>query len=419
MLFLFGHDHSNGWDDYLGASSIYLAKGDNILIADHSQTEFTQRTLNFTYMNAGYTGYYDLHNTGADDALTMTVFRIAKSGSVTIGRFDSKGMHNLKSKGVTNAYKEEKAYPADARVYPSYQTVKPGKIVDSTPIKDLIKITDSGRQYLRVDDVADLKDGGKYLLVYNDTVDQLMKPQTVELSNAAGARLGFTLVDMYVFGEKQAYGKFGSLEWTFTKVGEKWKIGDGKQYVTFTKTQDKAVTATLTDKGNFFDIAGEATYSFASGDYFFNYNARGLMNGYTSDPAMFYIYEYAGYTVKVKDGDAMVDGKKVTVADVGTKITLKADAAPEGMFFDKWVVTDGKLTLQDPTAGEITFTMPEDALEITATYTDKDPNAKPVIAPADDAGEASGNGVIWIVVAVAAVIVVAAAVVVLRKRKKK
>lgn len=50
IIFLYGHDHSNGWDDYLGGSSVYLAKGDKINIAQASQTEFNEQTLNFTYM---------------------------------------------------------------------------------------------------------------------------------------------------------------------------------------------------------------------------------------------------------------------------------------------------------------------------------------------------------------------------------
>ena len=33
IVFLFGHNHGDGWDDYLGGSSIYLAKGDEIVIA--------------------------------------------------------------------------------------------------------------------------------------------------------------------------------------------------------------------------------------------------------------------------------------------------------------------------------------------------------------------------------------------------
>ena len=59
IIYLFGHDHSNGWDDYLGGSKVYLEPGDKINIADGSRDKSKETTLNFTYMNAGYSGYYN------------------------------------------------------------------------------------------------------------------------------------------------------------------------------------------------------------------------------------------------------------------------------------------------------------------------------------------------------------------------
>lgn len=108
IIFLYGHDHSNGWDDYLGGAAVYLAKGDKINIAQASQTVFEEKTLNFTYMNAGFTGYYENHN-GADDTLTMTVFKIT-GDTVQVERYDANGKHKLKSKGFTNSYKNESGY---------------------------------------------------------------------------------------------------------------------------------------------------------------------------------------------------------------------------------------------------------------------------------------------------------------------
>ena len=142
IIFLFGHDHSNGWDDYLGGSAIYLAKGDKILIAQASTTEFKEETLNFTYMNAGYVGYYSNVNTGAETDLTMTVFQITED-DVTIGRYTSSGIHDLKSAGVTNAYKSETAYSPDTRVYASTQTVVLNKEINTTAVTG-VKITGDG-----------------------------------------------------------------------------------------------------------------------------------------------------------------------------------------------------------------------------------------------------------------------------------
>lgn len=60
VIFLFGHNHSKAYDDYIGGSVNFIAKGETIRIpyADkRSETEYREETLNFTYTNAGYVGY--------------------------------------------------------------------------------------------------------------------------------------------------------------------------------------------------------------------------------------------------------------------------------------------------------------------------------------------------------------------------
>lgn len=122
IIFLFGHNHSNGWDDYLGGSAIYLEKGDSINIAQASKTAFDVETLNFTYMNAGYVAYYRNVNTGSECDLTMTVFEIT-DGNVTVKRYSENGVHELKSIGVRNSHKNETAYDPNTTVYTSPQTI--------------------------------------------------------------------------------------------------------------------------------------------------------------------------------------------------------------------------------------------------------------------------------------------------------
>ncbi len=122
IIYLFGHDHSNGWDDYLGGSSIFLTHNDSILIADNSITEFSEHKLNFTYMNAGYVGYYRGVNAGSDRTLTMTSFDIYKN-KVVINRYSEDGIHLLKSKGVRNEYKEEIGYEPNLKEYNSPFTI--------------------------------------------------------------------------------------------------------------------------------------------------------------------------------------------------------------------------------------------------------------------------------------------------------
>lgn len=75
IIFLFGHNHSDTHDDYLGGGAIYLPVGDTVLIGDGGEERtFSQHTLNFTYLNAGYLGYYDGKCTGS--GISSTVFEI-------------------------------------------------------------------------------------------------------------------------------------------------------------------------------------------------------------------------------------------------------------------------------------------------------------------------------------------------------
>ena len=121
IIYLFGHDHSKGWDCYIGGSSVYKAKGDTILIPEFSEEKpntdlYTEETLGFTYLNAGYVGYYmncgpeehaagekDLYS-AADETLTGTIFEIY-SDRIVITRYDAGGAHMLGHKGQADPYK--------------------------------------------------------------------------------------------------------------------------------------------------------------------------------------------------------------------------------------------------------------------------------------------------------------------------
>ncbi len=125
IFYLFGHNHSKGWDDYLGGSAVYLTKGDTIRVAQSSHKTYETETLAFTYLNAGYTGYYHDVNEGAETDLSMTVFQITDD-SVMIERYTADGLHDLKSPGVSNASLDEAnltALTPDERVYKSPQII--------------------------------------------------------------------------------------------------------------------------------------------------------------------------------------------------------------------------------------------------------------------------------------------------------
>ena len=146
IIFLFGHNHSGGWDDYLGGGAIYLAKGDKINICQGVQTQWKVETLNFTYMNAGYVSYYRNLNTGSECDLTMTVFEIT-GDKVVIKRYSKDGVHDLKSKGVRNNYAAEhfgpywgtvETYRPDTKVYASPQVITLMKKADTAALEAAI-----------------------------------------------------------------------------------------------------------------------------------------------------------------------------------------------------------------------------------------------------------------------------------------
>ena len=125
VIHLYGHNHSGDYDAYLGGASIYLAKGDTMLIANPANYKEWQETeIKFTYLNAGYMGYHPDFGIGMDYALSMTTFVINdETGVVTITRYSKDGYHVLKAQGVhhvTNEYVND--YPINETVYgPKHQ----------------------------------------------------------------------------------------------------------------------------------------------------------------------------------------------------------------------------------------------------------------------------------------------------------
>lgn len=304
IVFLYGHDHSNGWDDYLGGSSVYLTKGDHINIAQSSKDNFNEETLAFTYMNAGFTGYYENHN-GADNTLTMTVFQFDDT-SLTINRVSESGIHNLKSSGVTNTYQNETGYSPDTSVVPSPQNVSLDTTVTKThEIANVIPEStgsssgsgsggsgSSGRTYTRITSTSELVSGKNYLLIYNGSefMDPVDSGNTERVGFDVVSTSGLTLADTIS-------GDYSSHEWTFTASGSNWLIGKDGSFANLSRNANKADSydATLGSGGSAFTIGGSVNaFTFTSTvngtTVYLNKNSRGLINGYTSNAATFYIY---------------------------------------------------------------------------------------------------------------------------------
>lgn len=312
IIFMYGHDHSNGWDNYLGGAAVYLPEGSDINIAQTgSGSKFDTKELNFTYMNAGFTGYYadreasNNNTSGVDDALTMSVFTITDD-SVTVQRYDANGQHtNLKSIGKTNVAHGDNGCAVTTNTIPSPQTISlTGAVDTSVRLPDVIPQTnpDPGQSeggtktYTRVTSASELEDGGKYLIIYNGSTDAFMLPKDSGYTD----RIGMAIESTSVAGPDTITGAYGAKEWTFTKSGTRWLIGNGTNNLTLTqnKNSSSSYDAKLSGAGTAFTVGGSANnFTFAdasSSGHCLNKNStRDLINGYnsTSDAAKFYIYK--------------------------------------------------------------------------------------------------------------------------------
>jgi hypothetical protein len=367
IFYLFGHDHSNGWDDYLGGASVYLKKGDKILVCKAgSRTNILEKDLNFTYMNAGYTGYYSNEN-GSDGTLTATVFKI-KGNEVTINRYDSKGLHNLKSAGVRNELHNESAYDPNLTVYTSPQTVTLTKVTNNDPVEDRITIDRSGKAYKRVENFSLLQDGKEYLLVSNGSNDYLVLPKVKVKSNNEGSRKGLEVEKTTGFANPMAYGDFDSYAFTLKQDKEGWLFMKDGKYLNMKESGSLAVTLTLEQEGTPFTFKyATGGFSIKTGDFYWNYNSRGLINGY-KDPTSFYLYEYVGSALEVQNGTAKVGGNKASGAKEGETVTLSAEKFIGDMLFEKWEILGGNVTLEEGKGTSASFKMPAEPVSIKAVY---------------------------------------------------
>ena len=118
IVYVFGHNHSKGWDCYMGGSSVYKAKGDRVLIPEFKKSDrwtnrFSEQTLAFTYLNAGYVGYYSNYGPGesgsaeadqiVDQTLTGTVCEIY-ADKLVLSRYDAEGLHPIGGNGAADPY---------------------------------------------------------------------------------------------------------------------------------------------------------------------------------------------------------------------------------------------------------------------------------------------------------------------------
>ncbi|MBQ4566456.1 MAG: metallophosphoesterase [Oscillospiraceae bacterium] len=98
LIYLFGHNHSSDYDDYLGGSVNFLAPGETIRIAmPHNfyrgEAGYTNERLYFTYANCGYVGYSrNSVNEFSTNVLTIGLWEIRPT-SIRLLRYEKDGLY--------------------------------------------------------------------------------------------------------------------------------------------------------------------------------------------------------------------------------------------------------------------------------------------------------------------------------------
>lgn len=185
ILFLYGHNHSGGYDDFMGGAAVYLKKGDTLEVCYNSNTkEYKTHTLNFTYMNAGFIGYYSTTEAATDAAITMSVFRIQEDGAVIITRYDKNGIHPLKSKGVWHPDHNKEGYNATPNVL-EYASSRKVTATDDVPVAPPVPAPTTTTAFTTTEYTTTTRNGGMVISKPTGTVTTQAGKTTSSTADAA------------------------------------------------------------------------------------------------------------------------------------------------------------------------------------------------------------------------------------------
>ena len=100
IIFLFGHNHSSAYDDYIGGAANFLKAGDTIRIPDpakRSEDTYKEEILNFTYTNCGYIGYSgNTDSSTSTSKLTATAIELC-ADRINFVRYGEDGLFSTES----------------------------------------------------------------------------------------------------------------------------------------------------------------------------------------------------------------------------------------------------------------------------------------------------------------------------------
>ncbi len=169
IIFLFGHNHSGTYDDYIGGSVNFLEKGETIRIPipdvnSQGADGYTEEILNFTYTNYGYMGYSN--NTMAEDgsstnALTMSAFELCNDKIVLsryspIEKYSTETISRVNVPSVNILHGGKSLVGEITTIYAVYE----GKTYDLDGIKYNFSENAVGQWYSSNSDVATISQDG-------------------------------------------------------------------------------------------------------------------------------------------------------------------------------------------------------------------------------------------------------------------
>lgn len=288
IIFMHGHDHAYGPDNYIGGEAIYLKKNDSICIAEVGSTsKWTTETLNFTYMNAGYTGYYSdaftyVTNAGTDK-LTMTVFAI-KDNEVTVERYSANGKYNLKSDGYDGSYSNTSVKAStlgltfNDTVYTSPQTIAlaaPGEQITLTDSTTKVSVTGIGTEGT-FDDNSDITVSTvSNVAALNDTEKYLgYKAYDLTFTVTGAATVSIPVPENYPLANIKVYYVDGT---TLTDMDAVVSGSGSNRYATFVTTHNS--TYAVVNVNNSGSLKGWTDVSSSGSGYTYTLDTNGIDSG--------------------------------------------------------------------------------------------------------------------------------------------
>lgn len=156
IIYLFGHNHSGGYDNYLGGSCVYQSRGTQIPVpdaeaADRGENLWERVPFDFTYLNAGYVGFVSSGEQGT--TLSSVMLRVYED-RVELTRYNGRGKVNLKNESCANTAGKGKKLQPLYGVISGPETLRNSRLELSLEAPELLEAGCSQRLEARVTGAA-------------------------------------------------------------------------------------------------------------------------------------------------------------------------------------------------------------------------------------------------------------------------